>query len=181
MDLGPVLARLDEIPGIGAIAAYPILAEIGLDMSRFPTPAHLASWAGFAPGVKESAGRRQGRAGTTHGNRYPARTLGEVAIGASRTPTSLGERYRRIARRRGKKRAIVATGRPILTILWKILSDDTTRFIDLGPDYYPNKTNADRRVHNHLRGPHDLGYRVTPEPAASPKLPGHHADDSDVT
>ena len=166
LDVGSVLARLDEIPGIGIIAAYTILAEIGLDMTRFPTPAHLASWAGFAPGVKESAGRRQGRTHTTHGNRYLARILGEVAIGASRTNTFLGERYRRIARRRGKKRAIVAIGRSILTVIWKILSDDTTRFIDLGPDYYPNKTNRDRRVHNHIRGLHDLGYRVTLEPAA---------------
>jgi transposase len=86
-------------------------------MSRFPTPAHLTSWARFAPGVSESAGRK-GNAGTGHGNRCLARLLGEAAVGASRTDTFLGERYRRIARRRGKKRAIVAVGRSILVIVW---------------------------------------------------------------
>jgi transposase len=104
--------RLVEIPGVGPAAARTIIAEIGLDMSRFPTPAHLASWARFAPGVKESAGRRKGNGGTGHGNPYLARVLGQIAVAASRTSTFLGERYRRIARRRGAKRAIVA-GRPL--------------------------------------------------------------------
>src|SRR3712207_3587827 len=90
----PAVARLDEIPGVGPTAAQAILAEVGLDMTRFPTPAHLASWARFAPGVSESAGRKKGNAGTGHGNRYLARALGEAAIGASRTDTFLGERYR---------------------------------------------------------------------------------------
>ena len=126
------MARLDEIPGVGVTAAQTILAEIGLDMSRFPTPAHLASWARFAPGVSESAGRKKGNAGTGRGNRYLARVLGEAAIGASRTDTFLGERYRRIARRRGKKRAIVAVGRSILVIVWALLSDDGVEFVDLG-------------------------------------------------
>ena len=93
-------------------------------MTRFPTPAHLASWARFAPGISESAGRKKGNSGTGHGNRYLARALGEAAVGASRTNTFLGERYRRIARRRGKKRAIVAVGRSILIIIWHLLSDD---------------------------------------------------------
>ncbi len=124
--------RLDEIPGIGVTAAQAIIAEIGLDMSRFPTPAHLASWAKFAPGISESAGRKKGNAGTGHGNRYLARALGEAAVGASRTDSFLGERYRRIARRRGKKRAIVAVGRSILVIIWHLLSDQQTRYLDLG-------------------------------------------------
>src|SRR3954451_5943096 len=119
----PAVARLDEIPGVGAAAAQMILAEIGTDMTRFPTPAHLASWARFAPGVSESAGRKKGSAGTGHGNRYLARVLGEAAIGAARTDTFLGERYRRIARRRGKNRAIVAVGRSILVIVWALLCD----------------------------------------------------------
>jgi transposase len=100
-ELAPTVARLDAIPGVGPVAAQMILAEIGLDMSRFPTPAHLASWARFAPGVSESAGRKKGNAATGHGNRYLARVLGEAAVGAARTDTFLGERYRRIARRRG--------------------------------------------------------------------------------
>src|SRR4051795_6980194 len=99
------VARLDEIPGVGVTAAQTIIAEIGLDMSRFPTPAHLASWAHFAPGVSESAGRPKGNAGTGHANRYLARVLGAAAVAAGRTDTFLGERYRRIAHRRGKKRA----------------------------------------------------------------------------
>ncbi len=106
------VTRLDEIPGVGVTAAQTITAKIGLDMSRFPTSAHLASWAKFAPGIAESAGRRKGHSGSGHGNRYLARALGEAAVGASHTKTVLGERYRRIARRRGSKRAIVAVGRP---------------------------------------------------------------------
>ncbi|MCT9934972.1 IS110 family transposase [Planotetraspora sp. A-T 1434] len=100
--------KLDEVPGIGLTAAHAILAEIGLDMSRFPTAAHLTSWARFAPGVKESAGKRKGKNATGHGNRYLARTLGEAAVVVGRTDTFLGERYRRIVRRKGKKRATTA-------------------------------------------------------------------------
>jgi len=162
----PVVARLDEIPGVGVTAAQVIIAEIGLDMSRFPTPAHLVSWARFAPGVSESAGRKKGNSGTGHGNRYLARVLGEAAVGASRTHTFLGERYRRIARRRGSKRAIVAVGRSILTIIWQLLSDQNARFVDLGSDYYHSRVNLNRKMRNHIRELQNLGYRVTLEPAA---------------
>jgi transposase len=115
------VGRLDEIPGVGLTAARVIIAEIGVDMSRFPTPAHLASWARFSPGIKESAGRKKGTGATGHGDPYLARVLGEAAVGASKTNTFLGERYRRIARRRGKKKAIVAVGRSILIIVWHLL------------------------------------------------------------
>ena len=128
------VARLDEIPGIGATAAAVIIAEIGVDMSRFPTPGHLASWAKFSPGIKASAGKTKGNGSTGHGNRYLARAIGEAALGAGRTDTFLGARYRRLARRRGKKKAMVAVGRSILTIVWHLLSDPDTRFEDLGPD-----------------------------------------------
>jgi len=160
------VARLDEIPGVGVTAAHTIIAEIGVDMTRFPTPAHLASWARFAPGIKESAGRRKGNGATGHGNRYLAGALGEAAASAAKTDTFLGERYRRIARRRGKKRAIVAVGRSILTITWHLLNDDTARFHDLGPDYYDSRVNLNRKMRNHVRELQNLGYRVTLEPAA---------------
>jgi transposase len=161
-------ARLDEIPGVGPIAARAIIAEIGVDMSRFPTPAHLASWARFAPGVKESAGRRKGNGSTGHGNPYLARVLGQVAVTASRTDTFLGERYRRIARRRGAKRAIVAVGRSVLTIVWHLLSEPESGFTDLGPDFYNTKINPERRKRNHVHQLEALGYKVTLEPAALP-------------
>jgi transposase len=160
------VARLDEIPGVGLTAAQTIIAEVGIDMARFPTAAHLASWARFAPGVTESAGRKKGNAGTGHGNRYLARALGEAAVGAARTDTFLGERYRRIARRRGKNRAIVAIGRSILVITWTLLSDEETHFIDLGPDYYASRTNPERKVRQHVRELQALGYTVTLNPAA---------------
>jgi transposase len=159
--------RLDAIPGVATTAARVIIAEIGVDMSRFPTPAHLASWARFAPGVNQSAGRSIGNGSTGHGNRYLARILGEAALGAARTRTFLGERYARIARRRGKKRALVAVGRSILTIVWHLLSDPKAVFVDLGPDYYPNRLGTDRAIRNHIRGLNALGYTVTLNPAAA--------------
>jgi transposase len=158
--------RLDEITGVGRTAAHVIIAEIGTDMGRFPTPAHLASWARYAPGVKQSAGKAKGNSGTGHGNPYLARVLGEAAVAAGRTNTFLGERYRRIARRRGKKRAIVAVGRSILIIVWQLLADPDARFCDLGPDYYDTRSNAERAKRTHIRQLEALGYKVTLEPAA---------------
>ena len=160
------VARLDEIPGVGRHAAIVILAEIGLDMSRFPTAGHLASWARFSPRANESAGKTKGRNSTGHGNRYLAAVLGEAAAGAGRTSTFLGERYRRIARRRGPSRAIVAVGRSILTITWELLNDPDAHFIDLGPDFHDKRINPDRKKRNHIRALQDLGYAVTLEPAA---------------
>ncbi len=161
------VSRLDEIPGIGVTAAQTIIAEIGLDMSRFPTPAHLASWAKFAPGVKESAGRNKGNGSTGHGDPYLARVLGEAAVGASRTNTFLGERYRRIARRRGKKKAIVAVGRSILVIVWHLLSDPDAHFHDLGSDFYDKRRGPERIKQTHVRQLEALGYKVTLEPTAA--------------
>jgi len=160
------VARLDQIPGVGPTAAAVIIAEVGLDMTRFPTPAHLSSWARFAPGVKESAGRKKGTGSTGHGDRYLARVLGEAAAGASKTNTFLGERYRRIARRRGNKKAIVAVGRSILVIVWYLLSDPEVGFHDLGSGYYDSRINPEHKKRNHIRQLEALGYKVTLEPAA---------------
>jgi transposase len=162
----PAVARLDEIPGIGRIAAAIIIAEVGLDMTRFPTAAHLASWAKFAPGVKESAGKKKGKGTTGHGNAYLARVLGEAAVGAAKTDSFLGERYRRIARRRGAPKAIVAVGRSILVITWHLLSDPEARYADLGAGFYDTRINPERRKRAHIHQLEALGYKVTLEPAA---------------
>ncbi len=167
--IGPFTAavdRLDEIPGVGQTAAHLLIAEIGADMTRFPTAGHLVSWAKYAPGVKESAGKRKGRGSTGHGNPYLARVLGEAAVAASKTDTFLGERYRRIARRRGKKRAIVAVGRSILVIAWHLLSDPEAHFHDLGVGFYDTRIGPERAKRNHIRQLEALGYKVTLEPAA---------------
>jgi transposase len=160
-------ARLDDIPGIGPTAAHAILAEIGTDMTRFPTPGHLAAWARFAPGVKRSANKTKGSGATGHGDPYLARTLGEAAIGAARTNTFLGVRYRRIARHRGKKRAIVAVGRSILIIIWHLLSDPEATYQDLGATFHDTRGGTERAKRNHVRGLEALGFGVTLTPAAA--------------
>ena len=164
--LADAVARLDEIPGISLASAYVVLAEIGTDMTRFPTAGHLASWARVAPGIKESAGKKKGKGSTGHGNAYLASILGNAAAGAAKTDTFLGEKYRRIARRRGSKRAIVALGRSILVITWHLLSDPDARFCDLGPGYYATRIDPERRKLSHIRQLEALGYTVTLEPAA---------------
>lgn len=159
-------ARLDDIPGVGPVAAAIILAEVGIDMSRFPTAGHLCSWAKFSPGICSSAGKSKGNGSRGHGNRYLARVLGESAVVAGRTDTFLGERYRRIAKRRGKKRAIVAVGRSILVIVWHLLSDEQPMFTDLGADHFTRHVNSETKKRNHIRQLEALGYTVTLTPAA---------------
>jgi transposase len=129
------VAQLDEIPGISASGAAEIIAETGTDMTRFPTAGHLVSWAKFAPAARQSAGKSR-PAGTGKGNPWLGGALGEAAAGAARTKTFLGSRYHRLARRRGKKRALVAVGNSILTIAWHLLSDPDAHFADLGPDWH---------------------------------------------
>ena len=160
------VAKLDEIPGINSVAAHVIIAEVGLDMTRFPTAGHLASWAKFTPLAKESAGKKKGKNATGHGDPYLARVLGNATMAIGRTDTFLGERYRRIARRRGRKKAMVAIGRSILVIVWHLLSDPNAHFHDLGADFYTTRIDPERRKRNHIRQLEALGYRVTLEPAA---------------
>ena len=129
------VTQLDEIPGIGKTGAQELIAEIGTDMTRFPTAGHLVSWAKYAPKARQSAGKN--KPGTTgKGNPWIGGTLGEAGIGAARTKTFLGSRYHRLARRRGKPRALVAVGNSILIIAWHLLSDPDARFTDLGPNWH---------------------------------------------
>jgi transposase len=160
------VARLDAIPGVGTAIAQVIIAEVGLDMARFPTAGHLVSWAKFAPTVKESAGKKKGKNATGHGNAYLARALGEAAVGAGKTNTFLGERYRRPARRRGRKKALVAVGRSILVIVWHLLSDPAADFVDLGPDFHDRHVSTQRAIRSHIRQLEALGYQVSLHPAA---------------
>ena len=164
-EITSAVERLDEIPGIGAVAAIAIIAEIGTDMSRFPTPGHLCAWAGFAPITRESAGRSK-RGSTGHGNKYLARMLGDAVAGAARTDTFLGARYGRLVRRRGKKKAIVAVARSMLMIIWQLLHDPEDRYRDLGADWHASRTPVAHRVNNHIRQLQALGYTVTLTPAA---------------
>lgn len=161
----PAAARLDEIPGISLELAAAIIAETGLDMSRFPTAAHLVSWAGLCPPTRQSGPRtRHGKTG--QGSTYLRGYLGQAATGTARTTTFLGERYSRIARRRGKAKAQVAVARSILVIIWHLLADPTARYADLGPGYYESAINKNRKARTHVRQLEALGYTVTLTQAA---------------
>jgi transposase len=138
-------------------------AEIGLDMTRFPTAGHLASWAKLTPRTIQS-GTMQRAGKTGKGNPYLKGVLGEAATAAAKTQTFLGERYRRIVKRRGKLKAMVAVARTILVIIWHLLADPTARFHDLGVDYHANRIDTDRKIRNHLRQLQALGYTVTLNP-----------------
>jgi transposase len=129
------VAQLDEIPGVGKTGAQELIAEIGVDMTRFPTAGHLVSWAKYAPRARQSAGKNK-PGSTGKGSPWVGGTLGEAGIGAARTKTFLGSRYHRLARRRGKQRALVAVGNSILVIAWHLLSDPDAHFTDLGPDWH---------------------------------------------
>jgi len=161
----PAIQRLDEVPGIGRHAAQVLLAELGLDMGVFPTPGHLVSWAKLCPRTIQSGAKR--RAGTTgKGNPYLKGVLGEVAAAAAKTDTFLGERYRRIVKRRGKLKALVAVARSILVIVWHLLADPAARYHDLGAGYYADRIDKGKKARNHIRQLEALGFTVTLAPAA---------------
>ena len=165
------LAQAESMPGWARRAAQDALAETGPDMTRFPTGAHLASWAGRTP-LDNSSGRRTGRAKSKKGNRYLGAVTGETAVAAGRTATREGARYRRIARRRGKAKAQVALGNTQLKVYHALLSRPGTRYQDLGPDYYERQRGTRRQIAHHVGKLGALGFEVTlariPEPEPDP-------------
>jgi transposase len=160
----PVVDRLDEVAGIGHHAAQVIIAEVGLDMGQFPTPAHLVSWARLSPRTIQS-GTKHHAGATGKGNPYLKSVLREAATAAAKTDTFLGERYRRLVRRIGKRKALVAVARSILVIVWHLLADPTARFHDLGADYYACRIDQSRKTRNLVRQLEALGHKVTLQPA----------------
>jgi transposase len=152
--------RLCTIPGIDARIAEAIIGEIGVDMSRFPTAGHLASWAGMCPGQHESAGRsRSGRA--RHGDSWLQRHLAVAAMAAARSKgTYLASQYRRLAPRRGKLRARKAVGHSILVICWHILSSEAATYADLGQDWFDRRNSPELRARRKLAELRSLGCEV---------------------
>jgi transposase len=161
----PAAERLAEIPGVSPMLAMAIIAETGLDMTRFPTAGHLVSWAGLAP-VAQQSGPRNRKPKKGHGDAYLKGYCTQAANGAARTETFLGERLRRLSRRLGGNRAKCAVARSILTIIWHLLASPEARFADLGPDWHDRRADRDRKIRAHLRQLQALGLEVTITPAA---------------
>jgi transposase len=157
------IALLDTIPGLSRRAAEVLLAEIGSDLSRFPSAKHLASWAGICPGNRESAGKRKSGK-TRKGSRWLRQLLIEAAHGAAHSKqTYLGALYRRLAARRGTKKALVAVGHAILVIVYHVLTRREP-YRDLGANYFDerDKQTVERRLVRRLE---QLGHKVTLQPA----------------
>ena len=153
------VTRLCAVPGGGPDSVRAVLGEIGLDMSVFGTSARLCSWARVAPRTVQS-GRRNGRARTGKGNPYLKSALAQIATGAAKTDTFLGERYRRLIKRMPKAKALVALQRSILVIFFHLLNDPTAEYTDLGSDFYTRRIDRARRTTHLLRQLHALGYTV---------------------
>ena len=154
--------RLQSIPGVSQRVAETVLAEIGTDMGAFPSAGHLASWAGMCSGNNQSAGkRRSGRC--THGNRWLRQMLVQAAWAASHTKgTYLAAQYRRLAKRRGRKRALVAVGHTLLGIIYHVLQRGTT-YAELGPDFL-DRLEPERLTRQLVKRLEALGHKVTLEP-----------------
>jgi transposase len=161
-ELGQAVERLKTIPGVDQRAAEIIVAEIGPNMEAFATDGHLASWAGMCPGNNESAGkRRSGK--TTKGSRWLRALLVQAAWGASRTKrTYMAAQYRQLARRRGRKRALVAVGHTILIIAYHLLNNRST-YADLGPNFF-DRLDPERLTKSLVKRLEKLGHRVKLEP-----------------
>ena len=164
--LGPfaeAVALAQTLPGVGETAASALIAEVGPDMSRFPTHKHLASWAGVCPGNKQSGGKRLSSK-TTHGNPWLRSILAEVAWAIAHTKdTYLAAQFHRLARRLGKQKAVVAISHSVLVILYHMLRDHRP-YTDLGPDYF-DQLDRQRLERHHVRRLERLGYTVTLTPA----------------
>jgi transposase len=167
----PAAERLAEIPGVSPALARAIIAETGLDMTRFQTADHLVSWAGLAPVARQS-GPRSRKPKKGQGDAYLRGYCTQAANGAARTDTFLGERLRRLSRRLDGNRARCAVARSILVIVWHLLASPDDRFADLGPGWYQRKTDTDRRTRslmNQLRALHpdaDVNITIVPGTAA---------------
>lgn len=158
------IERLDEVPGLGRISAEQVLCVIGLDMSRFPSSKHIASWVGLCPGNNESAGKRKSGK-TRHGNQMVKTTLIQAAQSIAHTRGNyLSAMYHRLAARKGAKKAAVAVAHALLVIIYRMLKDGT-RYKDLGGNFFDelNKQAVVKRTVKRLEA---LGYKVTVEPTA---------------
>lgn len=155
----PLIEKLSRIPGVSRHLAEVIIAEIGVDMKQFPSAEHLASWASICPGNRESGGkRRSGR--TRPGNPWLKAALAEAGWAASHTRnTYLSARYRNLARRRGRKRAILAVGHTILKISYHLLATPDAQYTDLGADFYETRS-KDQLAASLVRRLQKLGYQV---------------------
>jgi transposase len=163
--LAEEVSRLDTIPGVNKRTAEVLIAEIGVDMSVFPTAGHLASWAGLCPGTNESAGKhKSGR--TRKGNRWLRGVLIQAALagGTRATKGALAARYRRVMQHRGHKKAVVAVAHAMLVAAYHLLARKTT-YHDPGADYYERR-HADRVRQRAVQLLERQGYRVILEPAA---------------
>jgi len=159
------IERLDAVPGVDRRVAEVVLAEVGSDVKPFPTHSHMASWAGICPGNEESAGKRR-RQRITPGNRWLKRTLVQAAWAASHTKnTYLASQYRRLAGRRGKKRALVAVGHSMLVIFYHMLKERTT-YKNLGADFF-DRLEPERLTRYYVKRLKDLGHKVTLEPGVA--------------
>jgi len=155
------LQLLQTIPGVGERVAEALVSEIGVDMSRFPTDAHLASWAGMCPGNNESAGKRKSGK-TTKGNIHLRAALTQAAWAATHTKqTYLAAQYRRLVKPKGKKRALVAVGHSLLVIAYHLLSRRAS-YQELGGDYF-DQHNAEVQRTRLIRKLEALGVKVTIE------------------
>jgi transposase len=158
------VAQLDAIPGFGVTNAQDLIAEIGVDMTVFPTAGHLCSWARVAPRARESGGKRKGGSAAGKGNPCIGAALGEAAVTAGRTQTFIGAKLRRLCRHMPKKKAQGAVMRTQLCIAHALLSDPEAEYRELGPGYHDQRAGSRRQASGHVRSLERLGYKVTLEP-----------------